>query len=77
MEANTTWKSLVAGVAAGLHERSRARAQIVLGDHVRGRAELARQLDRVATAHLQAAALVEAAAQGKTRGEAGSGGHRR
>ena len=68
---------LVAGVAAGLHERPCAGAQIVLGDHVRGRAELGRQLDRVAAAHLQPAALVEPAAQGKHRGEGRAGGHRR
>ena len=49
----------VSGVAAGLHEGPRAGAQIVLGDDVRGRAELPGELDRVAAADLQAAALVE------------------
>ena len=66
---------LVAGVAAGLQERPRPRAQVVLGDHVGGRAELARQLDRVAAADLETAALVEAAAERKDGGEARPGGH--
>ena len=53
---------------AGRDEGARARAQVVLGDHVGGRAELARQLDRVAAADLEVAALVEAAAQRERRG---------
>ena len=68
---------LVARLRAGLHEGARARAQVVLGDHVGGRAELARQLDRVAAADLQAAALVQAAAEGKDVRETRAGGHRR
>ena len=43
---------LVAGVAGGGEERPRAGAQVLLGDHVGGRAELPRELDRVAAAHL-------------------------
>ena len=54
---------VVAGPRAGLDERARARAQVILGDDVGGRAELARQLDHVAAADLQAAALVEPAAE--------------
>ena len=42
---------------------ARAGAQVVLRVHVRGRAELARKLDRVAAAHLEAAARVDAAAE--------------
>ena len=53
----------VAGVAAGVEESAGAGAQVVLGDDVGGRAELARELDRVAAAHLEPAALVEAAAE--------------
>ena len=56
---------------------ARARgAQVVLGDDVGRRAELARQLDRVAAAHLEPAGLVEAAAEGISGGERG-GGHGR
>jgi len=55
----------VTGVAARLHERPRARAQILFGDHVDRRAELASELDRVAAPHLQVPALVEPAAQGE------------
>ena len=48
LEANTTSKSSCPVSRAGLHERARAGAQVVLGDDVGGRAELARELDRVA-----------------------------
>ena len=68
LEANTTWKSSCPRRRPACHERARARAQIVLGDDVGGRAELARQLDRVAAADLQPAALVQApAAEAGTR----------
>ena len=67
----------VTRVATGLHERPCTGAQVLLGDDVRGRSELARKLDRVAAAHLQTAALVEPAAQGERRGEARPGDHGR
>ena len=76
-EANTTWKSSWPVPRAGLHERAGARAQVVLGDDVGRRAELARELDRVAAADLEAAALVQAAAEREDVGEARAGGHRR
>ncbi len=56
---------LVARPATRPHERARPGAQVLLGDHVRGGAELARQLDRVTAPHLQASPLVDAAAHGK------------
>jgi hypothetical protein len=68
---------LVSGVAAGPHERPRARAQVVLGYHVRRRAELPGQLERVAATHLEVAELVEPAAEGEHCGEARTGDHGR
>ena len=65
LEANTTSKSSWPAAAHRLDERARARAQVVLGDDVGGRAELARELDRVAAADLEVAALVHAAAERK------------
>ena len=52
-------------VAGGqrVEERAGAGAQVVLGHDVRRRAELARELDRVAAADLEAAALVDAGAR--------------
>ena len=64
-DANTTWKSPWS-VAPGLRERAGAGAQVVLGHDVGRGAELPGQLDRVAAAHLQPAALVQPAAQGNT-----------
>ena len=56
LEANSTspWSPWLRG-AAPARNVARARAQVVLGDDVGGRAELARQLDRVAAADLEAA----------------------
>ena len=50
--------------AKGLDESSRPRAHVVLGVHVGRRAELARQLERIAAADLKRAALVQARAEG-------------
>ena len=52
---------------------ARAGAQVVLGHHVGRGPELARQLDDVAAADLEAAGLVEAAAQGVDVRERGHG----
>src|SRR5215210_3970270 len=46
-----------------LHEAARAGAHVVLRVHIRGRAELGGQLDDVAAAHTETAALVETRAQ--------------
>ncbi len=54
---------IVASGGAGLHECTRTRTQVLLGDDICRCAELARELDRVAPPHLDSAALVEAAAQ--------------
>ena len=58
LEANSTstsrWR------AATLDERARSLADVLLDDDVGRRAELARQLDRVAAAELQVAARVDA-----------------
>ena len=54
---------MLAGGAARRQESAGAGAQVVLGDDIGGRAELAGQLERVAAADLEAAALVEAAAE--------------
>ena len=48
----------------GLPVGARACADVVLRVHVGGRAELARELDHVAAAHLEAATLVQARAEG-------------
>jgi hypothetical protein len=66
---------LVAGGATSLDERVCARTQVLLGDDVRRRAELAGQLDRVAPPHLDVAALVEAAAEREHVRERRIGGH--
>lgn len=58
-------KVLVACLRASGAERPRAGPQIVLGDDIGGSAELARKLDQVAAAHLQAPPLVDAAGKGK------------
>ncbi len=75
-DANTTWKSR-GGVAPRLQERAGASAQIVRCHDVGRGTELPGQLDRVAAAHLQPAALVQPAAEGKHVREARPGGHRR
>ena len=53
----------VAGLAGRVEEGAGAGAQVLLGDDVGGRAELARELDRVAAADLEPPLLVEAAAE--------------
>ena len=58
-------------------ERARTGAQVVLGDDVRGRAELARELERVAAAYLQAPAIVDPAAERIDVGELLGRRHRR
>ncbi len=70
----------VAALPARLHERPCPRAQVVLGDDVRRRSVLARELDRVAPADLQPTPLVQAAVERERRAESalrgsGSGGH--
>ena len=77
LEANTTSQLVVAGLPGGRQEGPRPGAQVLLGDHVGGRPELACQLDQVAAADLQAAVLVDAAAQGKDLGYGRAAGHRR
>ncbi len=52
-------------LARGADEGAGAGAQVLLGDDVGRRAELAGELERVAAADLEDAALVQAAAQGK------------
>ena len=54
LEAKTT-STVVAARGERLAERARPRAQVVLGDDVGRRAELARELERVAAADLEAA----------------------
>ena len=61
---------VVPRVARGGAKRARAGAQVVLRDDVRRRAERARELDRVASAQLQAPALAHAAAERKDIGQA-------
>jgi hypothetical protein len=51
--------------AEGVEVRAGARAHVVLGVDVRGRAELAGELDDVAAADLEPALLVQARAQGE------------
>ena len=64
-------------VRADRAERAGASAQIVLGDHVRGGAELRRELERVAATELQVAALVDPAAERvDVREVGGAGAHR-
>ncbi len=65
LEANTTWKSSWPASRPASQERAGAGAQVVLGDDVGRRPELARQLDRVAAADLEPPALVQAAAEGE------------
>jgi len=70
-------EGIVPRVAPGLRERAGTSTQVVLRNHVRRGSELAGQLDRVAAAHLQPAALVQPAAEGEHVGETRAGGHRR
>ena len=49
----------------GAQERLGAGTHVILGDHVGGRPELLRELDRVAAAHLHPPALVQPAAERK------------
>ena len=58
LEANTTLKSSCPVCLPACEERARPRAQVVLGDDICRRAELARELDRVAAADLQPPVLV-------------------
>ena len=60
-----------------LHEGPRSRAHVVLGDDVSRRAELARELDRVAAADLQPPGLAHAAAHRVDVRELLRCGHRR
>ncbi len=55
--------------ASGGEKGTCPRAEVVLGDDVGGRAELARELDRVAAADLEAAPLFETAAEGEDAGQ--------
>ena len=72
------WTSTSSAVGGeGRAERARPRAQVVLGDDVGRRAELARELDEVAAADLQPAALVDAAAQREHVRDLLRHGHRR
>jgi len=48
-------------LATGGEEGSRAGDEILLGDNIGGRAELTRELDRIAAAHLQTSLLIETA----------------
>ena len=68
---------LVARLRARVDERTRTGSQVILGHHVGRRAELPRQLDRVAAADLQPAGLVQPAAQREHIGEHRLGRHRR
>ena len=65
----------VTRLRAGPHESARPRAQIILRHHVRGRAELFRQLNGVAAADLQTTALVQPAAERKHMRETCTGSH--
>jgi hypothetical protein len=58
-----------------LAEAARAGAQVVLGDHVGRRADLARELDEVAPAHLDAPGGVDGRAEGPDVGQALGGRH--
>ena len=66
---------VVAGVRGGRQKGSSPGPEVPLGDHVGGRPELPCQLDQVAAADLQAAVLVDAAAQGKDLRYGGAAGH--
>ena len=66
---------LLASVPTRLRESSAASPQVILGHHIGRRAELAGQLDRVAPAHLDVTALVEAAPQGEHVRKARPSGH--